>query len=97
MISDTAITISFLVPMALAFAAMAYMLYEAFRGQKHVQALRLFEAGLCFYFIMIYAYSLWGETFYLLRTGVLSRIGISLIFVVIIIDALISRKKCDGP
>lgn len=88
--------ISFLVPMVLGFCTMVIMLIDAFKGPRQVQALRLFEAGLCFYFLMIYVISLWGTPTYLILSGIMTRIGVSLIFIVVIIDAVISRRRCKG-
>ena len=74
--------------------ALGVMLYDAFRGSQHTAALRFFEAAICFYFLIIYLNVIIGQNSYLLLSGTLSRIGVSLLFLVVILDAWISGRKC---
>ena len=96
--------LSFIVPVSLAIVAGIMAALDASKAPHHKRGVRLFEACVAWYFVLIYLLS-WAATrsllsqpdlLYFLRSGIATRFGVALLLVWLIDDIRSSNRKCQN-
>lgn len=88
------LTVSLVVPITLGVIVIATYAYDAFRGPRQIQALRMAQAVIVFYFVLLYIMVLRGQglNYYLIVSGITTRIGVTLLFVTLLIEGVVRRR-----
>jgi hypothetical protein len=86
--------LTYLIPILLALAVIVSALHDARHRTNGLRGVRIFEAVLGFYFIIVYIWAQTETSLPILRSGLITRIGVSLVLLLVLIDIRLTRKFC---
>lgn len=86
--------ITYLIPILLAAAVMIAAIWDANKRTNGLRGVRIFDAVLAFYFIIVYVWAQTETSLLILRSGFITRLGVTLLLLLVLIDILLTRKFC---
>jgi len=86
--------ITYAIPIILAAALVVIAIIDASRRNNAIRGLRIFEAILGFYFILIYVWAQTTTDLLILRSGFMTRLGVTLLLIMMLSEILVSWRVC---